>query len=184
MPADAPEVTGPPIAARMNALIFAVLGAVWWLLALVGGFISSTAIWVAVGFFIGAYLVLVAVRQSDDARIEELKARRPLWWRINLAQLMAISLVVVIGLALDRQQLILPLAAVIFGQHFLPLALVLEWRHFRSMGLAITAIGIAGMAAAVFSGPGAAALVTGGLVGLVCWGGSMGLSSHGTGVDS
>ena len=184
MPADPAEAARPPIAARMNSLIYAVLGTLWWLLALVGGFVSSTAIWVAVGFFIGAYLVLVAVRQADDERIEDLGDRRRLWWRIVIATMLATGLVVTIGLAVDRPQLILPLAAVIFGQHFIPLALVLDWAPFRTMGLAATAAGIGGIAAAVLSGPGAAALVAEGLVGLVCWAGSMGLASRSAGFDS
>ena len=143
-PADRPPRSGP-VGLRAGAVVLSLGGLAWWVAGATqpAAFVPIVILGVLAA---GALLWYGWRRLPDDGEAELFRANVPRYNLLNLLQVVAIVLVVVLlGRVLGTPWFIPGAIAIVNGVHFLPLGRWFRQPAYARLGLVIVGIGIVGL---------------------------------------
>lgn len=140
---------------RATGTLLAVAGGVWWAVGASAGSGLLGALGLLLPGLVVTGLLVVLARTRLDARGEgELFHRhRRLYSLVNLAQLLGILAVLVVGGRGGRPELIPPGIAAVVGLHFLPFARAFCWVGHAAVGAGLLLVAVAGVVLALGGSP-------------------------------
>lgn len=166
---------------RRGALVLAPFALLWSMVAASG--LPAGGAWAvrAAALVVTLALVGLALRSTADGRPERVRSQPEGWHRlvglVNLGEVAAIVLVVVVCLVGDVPQLVPPLVALVVGVHFVPLARLFDQPEYRATAAGLVVAATAGLALLVVSNE-ASRTAAGGLTALTLWATSALLSAR------
>lgn len=156
------------------------MGIIWWLAASNGTAVPWTWAFLGAGLTFGIATAIGTFRGThNDGPMDARHIRRG-YNLINLAQVAAISVTVLVCVGTERQELIAPLVAAVVGMHFLPFRRLFQWNGYGVVGGLFILVALAGLACALItSDVETTLLVTGSGSALVLWGAAWSLREAG-----
>lgn len=147
-----PEVGEPAVLTarrpglRTAATVLTVAGLVWWLAGASAGLPLLQALPSLLAGAAAAVVLLVLVRRLLDSVGEQelFERHRRLYTMVNVAQGVAVALVVVLGVLSGQPAWIAPGLAFVVALHFLPLGTAFGWAGYTRLALAMALVAAAG----------------------------------------
>ncbi|KGN37411.1 DUF7010 family protein [Knoellia subterranea] len=160
-----------PIGSRMGALVFGIMGTIWWLAASNGLNGGAMFAFLVAGIVAGITTTVITARGTrNDGPMNAPQVTRT-YNLVNLTQLVAIVVTVWACVRAGRQELIAPIVAAIVGVHFLPFRRLFQWSGYGVVGGLFVLVALVGLAVALTTGEvQMSLLVTGVGAALVLWG--------------